>query len=54
MSKLKHGIILASAVSLLALSACGGGKTDATPAAAAAIGLTSRQGIARVKIERLR
>jgi rare lipoprotein A len=27
---------------------------DLTPAAAAAIGLTSRQGIARVKIERLR
>jgi len=38
MSKLTHGIFLASAVSLLTLSACGGGKTDATPAAAAASG----------------
>lgn len=38
MSKLTHGILLASAVSLLALSACGGGKTDATPAATAASG----------------
>jgi peptidyl-prolyl cis-trans isomerase C len=38
MSKLKHGIFLASASALLVLSACGGGKTDATPAASAASG----------------
>ncbi len=37
MSTLKHGIFLASAVSLVALSACGGGK-GTTPAATAASG----------------
>ncbi|MBC7992723.1 MAG: peptidylprolyl isomerase [Rhizobacter sp.] len=37
MSTLKHGILLASAVSMLALSACGGGK-GTTPAATAASG----------------